>query len=76
MNYPKYITHGTTHYWHQNRQIWQAWYMGKATGTFATEKRALAKAKQIAESIKANYMNRGIRAQVVRVEPEWYAKKA
>lgn len=76
MNYQKYITYGSTHYWQEGRQVFQAWYAGKTTGTFWTEKRALAKAREIAEAVRQSYMERGIRAQVVRVEPEWHRKES
>lgn len=77
MQYPKYITYGVTHHWNDDgRQIYQAYYAGKVlqTKTFKTWLKALEHARKIAESIRSDYMNRGIRAQVVRVEPEWYIK--
>lgn len=63
------VKYSVDHFWRDGRQVYQAWYDGKTTGEFMSHNRALAKAKQVAETIRRNYMQHGTPARTLFVDP-------
>lgn len=68
----RFIDYSVASMWRDGVQVWQAWYCGKtAHKEWRSREKALQHARCIAESIKDDYVTRGIRAMVVRQKLEF-----